>query len=155
MAERTRIRRCGFARAGNTGVVARVRGERRFAAAPQRVFDLLTDPEVIASAIPAVRGHTVIDADHWQAKVKPPPPFAPAVTIRFEVLDRRPPEHARLHAHGGGADVTSTFDLLADGDGTLMRWETKLEVGGLLARFTGHGLDALAERQASRTLDAV
>src|SRR3954467_8781669 len=140
MGERTRLPRCGFPSAGNTGVVTRVDGERRFAAAPQRVFDLLTDPDVIASAIPAVRGHTVIDADHWQGKVKPPLPFAPGVTIRFEVLDRRPPEHARLHAHGGGADVMSTFDLAADGDGTLMRWQTELEVGGLLARFASHGL---------------
>ena len=39
--------------------------------------------------MPAVRGHTVIDADHWEAKVKPPLPFAPGITIRFEVLDRR------------------------------------------------------------------
>jgi carbon monoxide dehydrogenase subunit G len=135
--------------------VTKVEGERRFDATPQRVYDLLTDPEVIASAIPAVRGHTVIDPDHWQAKVKPPLRFAPGVTIRFEVLDRRPPEHARLHAHGGGADVTSTFDLVADGDGTLMHWQTELELGGLLARFAGHGLDAIAERQATRTLDAV
>ena len=97
----------------------------------------------------------MIDANHWHAKVKPPLPFAPGVTIRFEVLDRRAPNHARLHAHGGGADVTSTFDLVADGDGTLMRWQTELELGGLLARFTAHGLDAIAERQATRTLDAV
>ena len=43
--------------------------------------------------------------DHWDAKVKPPLPLAPGMTIRFEVLDRRPAEHAALHAHGGGADV--------------------------------------------------
>jgi len=87
--------------------------------------------------------------------VKPPLPFAPGVTIRFEVLDRRPSDHARLHAHGGGADVTSTFDLIADGQGTVMRWQAELELAGLLARFAGHGLDAIAERQATRTLDAV
>ena len=105
--------------------MTKVEGERRFAAPPQRVFDLLTDPEVIASAIPAVRGHSVIDPDHWQAKVKPPVPFAPGVTIRFEVLERRPPAHARLHAHGGGADVMSTFDLAPDGEGTSMHWQTE------------------------------
>src|SRR6187397_231573 len=103
MPTRTRFPRCDFPRRGRNATVTKVEGERRFAAPPQRVFDLLTDPDVIASAIPAVRGHTVTDADHWQAKVKPPLPFAPGVTIRFEVLDRRPPEHARLHAHGGGA----------------------------------------------------
>jgi carbon monoxide dehydrogenase subunit G len=132
-----------------------VEGERRFAAPPERVFELLTDPDIVASAIPAVRGHTVIDADHWTAKVKPPIPFAPSITIRFEVLDRRPPEHAALHAHGGGADVTSTFDLTADDDGTLMHWRTELKLSGLLSRFGGSGLEAVAQRQAARTLDAV
>ena len=119
------------------------------------MFALLTDPEVIASAMPAMRGHTVIDADHWEAKVKPPLPLAPSIRIRFEVQERRPPEHAAMHAHGGGADVHSTFDLAPDGDGTLMRWRTELHLTGLLERFAGHGLDAVAQRQAARTLDAV
>ena len=135
--------------------MAVVEGQRRFAASPERVFALLTDPDVIASAMPAVRGHNVIDADHWEAKVKPPVPFAPSMTIRFEVLDRRAPEHAALHAHGAGADMRSTFDLTPDGDGTLMRWRTELHLSGLLERLAGHGLDAVAERQAKRTLDAV
>jgi carbon monoxide dehydrogenase subunit G len=135
--------------------MALVDGERRFTAAPERVFALLTDADVVAPAIPAVRGHTVIDADHWLAKVKPPLPFAPSITIRFEVLDRREPEHAALHAHGGGADVTSTFDLSADGEGTLMHWRTEIKLSGLLSRFGGPGLEGVAERQATRTLDAV
>ena len=132
-----------------------VEGERRFDAPPERVFELLTSPDVVASAIPAVRGHKVIDGDHWEAKVKPPVPLAPAVTIRFEVLERREPEHAALHARGGGADVTSRFDLVADGEGTVMHWRTELELGGLLGRVAGPGLDVIAEHQAERTLDAV
>jgi uncharacterized protein len=135
--------------------MAVVQGERRFAAPPERVFAALTDPDVIAGAIPAVRSHSVTDADHWQAKVKPPLPFAPGVTIRFEVVDRRPSEHAALRAHGGGADVTSTFDLEAVDGGTLMRWRTEIRLGGLLGHLEGSGLDPLAARQASRTLDAV
>jgi carbon monoxide dehydrogenase subunit G len=135
--------------------MAMVEGERRFAAPPERVFALLTDPDVVASAMPAVRGHSVVDAEHWVAKVKPPLPFAPRITIRFEVLDRRPPEHAALHAHGGGADVTSTFDLAPKDGGTLMRWRTEIRLSGLLSHFGGPGLEAVAQRQATRTLDAV
>jgi carbon monoxide dehydrogenase subunit G len=135
--------------------MAVVEGQRRFTAPPERVFALLRDPDVVASAMPAVRSHTVIDADHWNARVKPPLPFAPSITIRFEVLDRREPEHAALHAHGGGADVTSTFDLTADGDGTLMHWQTEIRLSGLLSHFHGPGLEAVAQRQAGRTLDAV
>ncbi|HVC86607.1 MAG TPA: SRPBCC family protein [Gaiellaceae bacterium] len=135
--------------------MAVVEGQRTFSAAPERVFALLTDPDVIASAMPAVRGHTVLSEDRWEAKVKPPLPFAPSVTIHFEVLDRRSPEHAALRAHGAGADVTSTFDLTAVDGGTLMRWRTELHFSGLLARFGGHGLEPVAHRQATRTLDAV
>ena len=133
-----------------------VAGERRFAAPPERVFALLTDPALIAHAVPAVRGHTVRDADHWEAKVKPPLPFAPSLTIRFEVTGRRPPEHAGLRAHGGGADVDSVFDLEpVDGGATLMRWRAEVRLGGVLRRFAGAGLDAVARHQAERTLDAV
>lgn len=133
-----------------------VRGERVFAAEPERVFALLTDPDVVASAMPAVRSHRVVDADHWEAKVKPPLPLAPSVTIRFDVQERQPPTHAVLHAHGGGADVLSRFDLEAVEDGTRMRWTTHLELGGVLGRLAaGAGLDAIARRQADRTLDAV
>ena len=132
-----------------------VDGERRFQAPRERVFDLLTAPDVIAAAIPAVRSHEVLDDTHWRARVKPPLPLAPTLTIQFEVLDRRAPEHARLHAHGGGADVTSTFDLEADGDATVMRWRTDLHLTGLLDKLAGHGLDAVARRQAERTLDEV
>ena len=59
------------------------------------------------------------------------------------------------HAHGGGSDVSSTFDLSPDGGGTLMRWRTEIRLSGLLGRFAGPGLDAIAARQANRTLDAV
>jgi carbon monoxide dehydrogenase subunit G len=132
-----------------------VDGQRRFNAPRERVFELLTAPDVIAAAIPAVRSHDVVDEAHWRARVKPPLLFAPTVTVHFEVLDRRAPEHARLHAHGGGADVTSTFDLEPDGGETVMRWRTELHLSGLLDRLAGHGLDAIARRQAERTLDEV
>jgi carbon monoxide dehydrogenase subunit G len=132
-----------------------VEGECRFEASRERVFELLTSPDVIAAAMPAVRGHEVLDPDHWTAKVKPPLPLAPSVTIRFEVVDRRPPEHAALRARGGGADVRSTFDLVADGEATTMHWRTELELTGLLGKLAGPGLDAVARRQAERTLDEV
>ena len=132
-----------------------VDGERRFEAPRERVFELLTSPDVIASAMPAVRSHRVIDQDRWQAKVKPPLPLAPALTIRFEVLDRRAPEHARLHAHGGGADLGSTFDLTEENGATVMRWRTELHLSGVLDRLAGPGLDVVARRQAERMLDEI
>ena len=127
-----------------------VSGERRFAAPPERVFELLTDPDVIAGALPGCRGYTVIDADHWEAKVKPPLPLFPAVTVRIEVIERESPTHAGLHAHGRGVEITSRFDLTAEGAETLMRWSTDVHVTGV-----GCGVDGIARHQAEKTLDAV
>jgi carbon monoxide dehydrogenase subunit G len=132
-----------------------VQGERRFDAPRERVFELLTSPDIVLSALPAVRSHRVLGPDRWEAKVKPPLPLAPAVTIRFEVVERRAPEHAELHAHGGGADVRSTFDLEDDEGGTLMRWHSALHLGGPLGIVAAPRLDAVARRQAERTLDEV
>ena len=132
-----------------------VEGQRTFPAPPERVFALLTDPDVVASALPGVRGHTVVDRDHWQAKIKPPFPLAPTVTIAFEVVERREPEHAALHARGGGADVRSSFELEPAPEGTSMRWRSELALSGILGRLAGSGLDAVARRQAERMLAAV
>jgi len=135
--------------------MAVVEGTRTFAAPPERVFAKLTDPDVIAPALPGVRGHAVSDPEHFQAKVKPPVPLAPSLTIRFEVLDKRPPDHAELHAHGGGADIRSTFDLEPRDGGTFMHWHTEYHLSGLLDRLAGSGLHSIAEHQAIRMLDAV
>ena len=136
--------------------MAVVEGQRRFAASPERVFALLTDPDVVAAAVPVIHSHRELDDDHWEAKVKAPIPFAPSVTIRFIVTERRAPEHAAIQTHGGGAHVESSFDLEPDGDGrTRIRWRAEIALTGLLAAFGGHGLEPLARRAAERVLDRV
>jgi carbon monoxide dehydrogenase subunit G len=132
-----------------------VQGERQFAAPRERVFELLLDPNVVCSAIPAVRSHRIVDSNHFEAKVKVPLPLSPSVTVKFEILERRPDEHARLRAHGGGADVQSTFDLAEQDGSTLMHWQAEFDVVGVVGRVIGHRLDSVAAKQANRTLDAV
>jgi carbon monoxide dehydrogenase subunit G len=132
----------------------RIEGERTFDASPERVFEALTTADTIAGAVPGVRDPRVVDETHWTAKVKPPLPFAPRITIRFEVLDRQPPTKASLRAVGGGADITSDFELEPDADGgTRMRWSATVQLGGVLSAFGGQGLEPVARRQAERTLD--
>ena len=132
-----------------------VEGMRLVDAPPERVFSALTDPAVVAAALPVLHSHEVLDDDHWQAKVKAPLPFAPAVTIHFEIVERRPPEHAEIRSRGGGARVASSFDLSPEGHATRLRWQADLELGGILAAFGGAGLEPLARRVSARVLDRV
>lgn len=133
-----------------------VEGERVVDAPPERVFHALTDPDVVAAGLPILRSHRSIDEDHWEAKVKAPVPFAPSVTIRFHVVERRPPEHAAIRSDGGGAHVESSFDLAPDGDGrTRIAWRATIALSGILGAFAGHNLEPLARRAAERVLDRV
>ena len=133
-----------------------IEGERVVDAPPERVFAALTDPDVVAEAVPLIRSHREVDEDHWEAKVKAPIRFAPSVSIRFVVTERRAPEHAAIQTHGGGAHVVSSFDLEPDGNGgTRVHWRAQIQLSGLLAPFGGHGLEPLARRAADRVLDRV
>jgi carbon monoxide dehydrogenase subunit G len=98
------------------------------------------------------------DADHWEMVVKVPLPVAPTLKLAFEVVDRRPPEHARLRSTGGsmmaGAALDSRFDLAAEGAGTRVRFVAELSFRGALAPAEKL-LEPVAQRQAERTLDAI
>jgi len=133
-------------------------GTREFAAPREEVYDALTDPELVAGAIPALESLSVADHEHWTASVKVP--IAPRLKVMFEVLDRRPPEHARLRAHGRNfgstATVDTSFDLAADGNGrTAMRYSAEFTLSGLLGRIGEPALRPIAERQVGRLFAAV
>ena len=50
---------------------------------------------------------------------------------------------------------SSNFDLTGNDAETLMRWDAEVGLSGLLGRLAGSSLEAVAERQAKRMLDAV
>jgi carbon monoxide dehydrogenase subunit G len=124
-------------------------------APPDRVYASLLDPATIAGAVPVLASHRVVDDDHWEAQVKVPLPFAPSVTVRFEIVERRRPEHAAIRSNGAGAHVASCFDLEPDGAATRIRWCAEIELGGMLAIFGGPRFEPLARRAAERVLDRV
>lgn len=139
-------------------MTVRINGERQVDAPPERVYAALTDPEVVMKSVPLVQRLEVKDADHWDVVVKVPMPLAPALTLSFEVVERRAPEHAKLRAGGGGmvggADVVSTFDLTEQAGGTLVRFHVELTFRGALAGLE-RMLEPVARRQSEKTLDAI
>ena len=139
-------------------MTVRIEGERIVEAPRERVFAALTDPEVVMQTVPLVERLETHDADHWDVVVKVPLPLAKPLRLAFEVVEKRPPEHARLHSEGGGlmggASVDSTFDLDERPGGTLVRFRAELSFRGALAPAEKL-LEPAAQRQAERTLDAI
>ncbi len=137
----------------------RIEGERSFAAPREDVFAALTDPAVIAGALPGVRDWDASDPDRWTIAIRLPLPFSPTLRLNVEVAERRPPERARLRGagggRGGGARADSSFDLEAIGAGTLMRWAAEIELSGPLGAVAGGVVEPVARRQAERMLGAI
>jgi carbon monoxide dehydrogenase subunit G len=122
------------------------------------VFAALTDPEVVAQTVPLVESFEVKDADHWDMVVRVPLPMAKTLKLEFEVVERRPPEYAKLRAKGGsmlaGASVESRFELSDAPGGTRVRFSADLSFRGALAPAE-RLLEPIAARQAGKTLDAI
>ena len=121
------------------------------------MYEALTDPELVSSAIPALESLDVSDPEHWTANVRVS--IAPRLKVRFEVHEQRPPEHARLSAHGknfgGAARVDTSFDLTQKGSRTSMSYTVEFHLSGLLGRLGEAALRPIVDRQTNRLFAAV
>ena len=84
-------------------------------------------------------------------------PMSPiSLDLAFELVERRRPGHALLSAKGkrlgASANVRTTFDLEAAGEGTAMAWSADVELGGMLGRLAP-AMRPVAQRQAEKFLD--
>ncbi len=133
-----------------------IEGEKRFDAPPAEVYRVLTDPQEMADAFPAIER---IDAERndWTVVVRPPLPGGFRLKFSVRLEDLRVAEHARLRAWGkslaGRISVDSAFDLSAEGGGTLMRWTAEIDAAGMFSGLGRQSLGPVAKQQADRALD--
>jgi carbon monoxide dehydrogenase subunit G len=122
---------------------------------PDDVYRALTDPDEIATAFSAIE---LVEADghDWEIVVRPPLPGGFRLKFSVRLDDLREGERARLRAWGkslgGRVSVDSSFELLADGSGTLMRWEAEVDAAGLFSGLGSQALGPVATHQTDRAL---
>lgn len=132
-----------------------IEGEQRFRAAPDEVYRALTDREEVAGAFSAIE---LVEAEgqDWTVVVRPPLPGGFRLRFSVRLDDLREGEHARLRAWGkslgGRVSVDSSFDLIPDRPGTLMRWEAEVDAAGLFSGLGSQVLGPVATQQANRAL---
>ncbi len=127
-------------------------GEQKIAAPRQKVWDALNDPEVLRACIP---GCESLDRDGENAfaavvQVKVGPVKA-KFSGRVQLSNINPPESYTISGEGkggaagmakGGADVV----LEEDGEGTLLRYAVKADVGGKLAQIGSRLIQSTANK---------
>ncbi len=130
-------------------------GQQRIAATRQKVWDALNDPRVLKACIPGCESLTQ-DGDNAfeaivQAKVGP---VRAKFSGRVELSDIRPPESYRISGEGkagpaGVAKGSADVSLVEDGDGTVLNYVVKADVGGKLAQIGSRLVQSTANKYAA------
>ncbi len=111
--------------------------------APAEAWRILTDVERIAPCVPGARLTEVLDDDAYKGTMQVKlGPVSLAFDGKAQFTERDDDAHtAKLRANGretrnrGTADADVTFALEPQGDGTLVRIETELQLSGPVAQY--------------------
>ena len=126
-------------------------GEYRFNASRQKVWDLLNDPEFVASAIPGAKNLSVEGPGKYRAEVSVGMGFIRGkFTGTVETTDMREPESYRLNAEGKGAigSVQGDGDVKLTEiapDQTMVAISGTAHVSGLIGRAGDKALRGAAQ----------
>jgi carbon monoxide dehydrogenase subunit G len=136
-----------------------MRGERSIPAARDRVWDALNDPDVLRASLTGCKSLLRRDETTFRgtAMVRVGPVSA-SFTGDIKLLDVKPPASYRIEASGiggaaGFAKGTADVALTEAGDGTLLSFSVKAEIGGKLAQLGTRLLDATAKQMTDQFFD--
>ena len=109
-----------------------------FPGPPQKVWDLLLDPESLRTCIPGVESLTETSPDHWDAVMRV---GVAAIKGTYKgkvgIIDKMPPNSYTLQIEGSGGPGfvkgTAKITLEPEGDGTKVSVDGDGQVGGMLA----------------------
>jgi uncharacterized protein len=129
-------------------------GERRIAAPRQTVWTALNDPAVLKVSIPGCESlEKTSDTDLRATAAVKIGPIAARFAGKVQLLDLDPPASYRIEGEGQGgvagfAKGGAVVHLAEDGDGTLLSYEVKAQVGGKIAQLGARLIDATAKQMA-------
>jgi len=137
-------------------------GEVIIQADRQKVWDFLTDPEVVSQCAPGLESMKVIEPDK-QFEATAAIGFG-TVKVRFvndiRWVEMDPPNFAKMTAHGtapgSAADVEGEMNLVATPDGgTRMAWSADVIVSGTITSLASRMMGSVSKKIANNFFDCV
>ena len=138
----------------------KVEGTKEFDAPAQLVWDVLMDPTKMAKLLPGVESFEIQDDRHWTAGVKVPLGMGGLkLNFKFEQLEERPIEYAKLSSKGQGVgaivSMETQFHLTPEGERTSMRWEADVRVAGPVGSMGQRVFQPIVNQQVTNVLNAL
>jgi carbon monoxide dehydrogenase subunit G len=129
-------------------------GERRIPAPRARVWEALNNPDILKAAIPGCESMEKLGEAELKATAAVKiGPIAARFSGKVQLLDLDPPNSYRIEGEGQGgvagfAKGGAVVRLADDGDGTLLTYDVKAQVGGKIAQLGARLIDATAKQMA-------
>ena len=139
----------------------KVEGEYVFNGPREKVWDLVRDPEVLATALPGTQSLNQVSENEYEGKMHVRVgPVAGVFSGRVVASDEVPPESYTLTVEGKGgpgfAKGTGHVQLVDQGDGTtLMKYEGEVQIGGKVASVGQRLLDTASKSMLRQGLEAL
>jgi uncharacterized protein len=136
----------------------KVAGGYTLSAPPERAYELLQDPAILAKCIPGCEGLDRIGEDDYAMRMKI---GIASVSGRFEgkvrIADQKPPASFRLIVEGAGKigfmNGDGTIALSAANGGSNVQFEGEVQVGGTIANVGQRLVEATAKMIIKRFFD--
>lgn len=139
----------------------KLEGEYVFDGPRDEVWELVRDPEVLATALPGTQGLDQVGENEYEGKMNVRVgPVAGVFSGRVVISDEVEPESYTLSVEGRGgpgfARGSGHVQLIDQGDGTtLMKYEGELQIGGRLASVGQRLMDTASRSMIRQGLEAL
>jgi len=136
-------------------------GEYIFDGPREQVWELVRDPEALASALPGAQSLNQVSENEYEGQMNVRVgPVAGVFSGRVVISDEVPPESYTLSVEGRGnpgfANGTGQVQLVDQGDGTtLMKYEGELQVGGRLASVGQRLIESVSKSMTRQGLESL
>lgn len=139
----------------------RLEGEYIFDGPREAVWELVRDPDVLATALPGTQSLEQVGENEYEGEMNVRiGPVAGLFAGRIVVSDEVPPESYTLSVEGRGspgfAKGTGHVQLIdQDGGTTLMKYEGEIQIGGRLASVGQRLVDTASKSMIRQGLEAL
>jgi carbon monoxide dehydrogenase subunit G len=139
----------------------KLEGEYTFDGSREEVWEIMRDPEVLASALPGTRSLDQVSENEYQGEMQVRiGPVAGLFSGNVAISDEVPPESLTITVEGRGkpgfVKGTGAVNLIAqEDDKTLMQYQGDMQVGGRLASVGQRMMDSVSKSLVKQGLDSI